>query len=121
MPEIAAAGPFWLTHIGRFTGGACLFAPQTSAPRVGPSKLKWPQLGPRLGHWPTPKTKTPAPGGLGLMGDRSIAFSRCRSAITPRGKPGSAWQRLFAAQHKVVAVDHLSAAGVAKDQQHVGG
>ena len=121
MAEIAAAGLFWLTHIGRFTGGSVFVRATNKCAARGPSKLKWPQLGPRLGHWPTPKTKTPASGGLWLTGDRSIAFSRCRFAITPRENPGSAWQRLFAAQHKVVAVDHLGAAGVAKDQQHVGG
>jgi hypothetical protein len=29
--------------------------------------------------------------------------------------------RLFTAEHEIVAMDHLGAAGVAKDQQDVGG
>jgi hypothetical protein len=35
-----------------------------------------------LGQWPSPHAKTPASGGLGLAGDRSIAFFQvCRVVL----------------------------------------
>ena len=69
-----------------------------------------------VGQWPSPDAKTPATGGLGLTGDRSIAFfSRVSAQVT---RCGTAWfldSPLFAAENQIVAVDHFGPARIAKD------
>jgi hypothetical protein len=74
----------------------------------------------RLGQWPSPDAKAPASGGPGLKGDRSIAFFTCVASRQYNARRDSRFPgRLLAAQNEIIAMDHLGAARVAQDQQHI--
>ena len=74
----------------------------------------------RLGQWPSPDAKAPASGGPGLKGDRSIAFFTCVASRQYNARRYSRFPgRLFAPQNEIIPVDHLGAARVAQDQQHI--
>ena len=74
----------------------------------------------RLGQWPSPDPKAPASGGPGLKGDRSIAFFTCVASRQYNARRDSRFPgRLLAAQNEIIPMDHLGAARVAQDQQHI--
>ena len=73
-----------------------------------------------LGQWPSPDAKAPATGGLGLTGDRSIAFLTCVCTGNALRRGLFLGRPLFASENQIVPVDHFGSACVAKDQQHVG-
>lgn len=62
--------------------------------------------------------KTPASGGLGLRGDRLIAFHEV-ALVQGQRRSGLRVPPLFAAKHQIVAMNHFGPPGKAEDQQNV--
>src|SRR5262245_18861358 len=74
-----------------------------------------------IGQWPTSKCENPSLRWAGVDGRSVNRLFRCvamANALTESGFPPDG--RLFATEDKIVAMDHLGAARVSENQQHVG-